>query len=92
MRLFTRRNNPDEDPLKLNYSYGSIDMSVGIKTNNYSGAKYGVESFGIDRWGSGSRVARFDVSTYGPFSNPNMLSFVLDGLPTSASNLSTGTV
>ena len=91
MRLFSRRNNPNEDPFEMIYSYGSINMSVGV-TNNYSRANYGIQSFGIDRFSSGSRVARFNVKTYGPYNNPNMLSFVLNGLPTSASDMPTGTV
>jgi hypothetical protein len=37
-------------------------------------------------------VARFEVRTYGPVGNPNMLWIMLEGLPTSASGLPTGTV
>lgn len=90
MRLFSRGHNP-ADLFEMKYSYGSINMSVGV-TNNFSRAIYGIQSFGIDRYVSGSRVAQFSVSPYGPFTNPNMLSFELTGLPTSASGLPTGTV
>lgn len=91
MRLFSRKYNPNEDPFEMKYSYGSIDMSIGV-TNNFSRANYGIQSFGIDRFVSGSRVAQFNVKTYGPIGNPNMLAFELNGLPTSDSGLPLGTV
>lgn len=92
MRLFARRYNSDEDPMMMSYYYGSIDMSVGVMTDDLSRAQYGIESFNIERFSSGSRVARFNVSTYGTFNNPNMLLFELEGLPTSDANIPTGTV
>jgi hypothetical protein len=92
MRFFTRRyNNPNEDPLKMYYSYGTIHMAVGSPPD-YSRATYGLENFKVDRFKSGNRVARFEVQTYGDFSNPDMLTFVLEGLPTSDSGLPSGTV
>lgn len=91
MRLFSRKTNPNDDPFEMKFSYGTIDMSLGV-TNNYSKANYGIQSFGIDRFRSGSRVAQFDVKTYGPPGNPDKLAFILYGLPTSDSGLPSGTV
>ena len=91
MRLFARRNNSDEDPLKMYYSYGTIHMAVGVPPD-FSRAEYGLQNFGVDRFKSGSRVARFEVRTYGPFNNPDSLTFVLNGLPTSDSDIPSGTV
>ena len=93
MRLFSRRDNPDENPMVMDIDYGYINTSVGSvgQDKEFSSSKYGIQSFGIDRFESLSRVARFDVSTYNP-EYPNMLTFVIDGLPTSNQDLPPGTV
>ena len=93
MRFFTRRyNNPNEDPIKMSYLDGSIDMAVGVPPD-YSRATYGLENFKVDRFKSGNRVARFEVRTYRDvLGTIDGLAFELEGLPTSDSGLPSGTV
>jgi hypothetical protein len=72
LRLFSRRNNPNENPFEMKYSYGSINMYMG-PTEHSLRANYGIQSFGVEKFSSGSMVARLEVRTYGPVGNPNML-------------------